>query len=362
MTNTTSALSIFLFSTLGLAWACSSSGGGSCKTGVENCRCYDNDTCNDGLECRSDVCVEAAIGNSGGLSNGGSSNGGSNGQSGSSSNTGGTSTGGNDPGGSNGGGSINNGGSGGSAAGESNGGTSSGGSSGGAEAPVILSFSSNVTSLTPNESLIVTAVITDPQGIADVVGGTLGDPGGATYGSFAVSTVDGSYSVTLSWSALNTLASINAASGGVDRTFVATFFDQVGHMTSDSLTVHLECETATDGICDGECTDLQTDDANCATCGHACGTNGTCVEGTCFAPGGCFTVATTTDCNAACATEGATCSSDACGLSFWGWGDNQLCEEADYTASVGFQGYACNAAFSSDPYPPTYARCCCTVP
>jgi hypothetical protein len=360
MTRLTSALSISLLTTLGLAWGCSSSGGNNCKTGVENCRCYDNDTCNDGLECRSHVCVEAAT-SSGGASNGGSGNG----QSGTGPNTGGANTGGSNPsagGDANEGGSNNNGGSGGSAAGESNGGTSSGGSSGGAEAPVILSFSSNVTALTPNESLIVTAVITDPQGIADVVGGTLADPGGATYGSFAVSTVDGSYSVTLSWTAINTLASIDAPSGGVDRTFVATFFDQVGNMTSDSLTVHLECETATDGICDGECSDLQQDDANCATCGHDCGTNGTCVEGTCFAPGGCFTVVTVTDCNAACTAGGATCSSDACGLSFWGWGENQLCEAGDFGNSVGFQGYACNAAFAADPYPPDYARCCCTVP
>jgi hypothetical protein len=353
MNMTTRVLSIFLFGTLGFGWACGSSGGNNCKTGVENCRCYDNDTCNDGLECRSNVCVEAATSNSGGTSNGGA-----NGQGGS--NTGGASTGGDDAGGSNAGGSSDNGGSGGSAAGESNGG--SGGDNGGADAPVILNFSSNVTTLTPNESLIVTAVITDPQGIADVVGGTLGDPGGATYGSFAVSTVDGSYSVTLSWSAINTLASIESNTGGVDRIFVGTFFDQVGNMTSDSLTVHLECETATDGICDGECSDLQQDDANCATCGHDCGTNGTCVEGTCFAPGGCFTVVTVTDCNAACAAGGATCSADACGLSFWGWGDNQLCEAGDFGNSVGFQGYACNAAFAADPYPPDYARCCCTVP
>jgi hypothetical protein len=355
MTKTASALSIVLLTALGLASGCSSAARNNCTTGVENCRCYDNDTCNAGLECRSDVCVEAAI-----VSNSGGS---SNGQSGSGSNNGGADTGGTNSAGSNTGGDANpQGGTGGSAAGESNGGSPSGGSSGGAEAPVILSFSSNVTTLTPNEMLIVTAVITDPQGIADVVGGTLGDPAGATYGSFAVSTVDGSYSVTLSWTALNTLASIDAPSGGVDRTFVATFFDQVGNMTSDSLTVHLECVTATEGICDGDCSDLQQDDANCATCGHDCGTNGTCVAGTCYAPGGCFTVVTTTDCNAACAGAGATCSADACGSSFWGWGEYQACADADFTASIGFVGYACDTAFAADPYPPAYGRCCCTVP
>jgi hypothetical protein len=73
VTKTTLALSIYLFATLGLAWACGSSGGTTCKTGVENCRCYDNATCNDGLECLSNVCVEAATGNSGGASGGGSS-------------------------------------------------------------------------------------------------------------------------------------------------------------------------------------------------------------------------------------------------------------------------------------------------
>lgn len=310
----------------------SNSGACTGDQGDERCNCYPNDTCNAGLTCLSDLCV--AVGANAGA--GGDDN-------------------------SNQGGSNGNGGSGGSAAGESNGGSSSGGSSSSPEAPVILNFSSNVTTLTPDEALIVTAVITDPQGIGDVVGGTLADPGGATYGSFAVSTVDGSYSVTLSWTAINTLASIEAPSGGADRTFVATFFDQVGNMTSDSLTVHLECDPATDGICDGECIDLQQDDENCGSCGHGCGTNGSCVGGTCFAPGSCFTVATTTDCNAACAADGATCDADACGLSFWGWGDNQLCQEPDYTAAVGFEGYACNEAFALDPYPPDYARCCCSV-
>lgn len=354
MMKTTGALSICLSTTLGIAWACGSSGDTNCKTGAETCSCYDNGTCNDGLECRSNVCVEAVTGNSAGSSGSGSSNG----QSGSFSagnNTGGDAN----PGGSNAGSDGNpQGGPGGAAGGNNMGGDSSSGP----EAPVILSFSSNVTTLNPDQSLIITAVITDPQGIADVVGGTLAAPEGATYGSFAVSTVDGSYSVTLSWDALNTLAAINTPAGGTDRTFVATFFDQIGNMTSQSLTVHLECETATDGICDGDCTDLQQDDANCATCAHSCGTNGTCVEGACYAPGGCFTVVTVTDCNAACAAGGATCSADACGLSFWGWSDNQLCEDGDFFNSFGFQGYACNAAFASDPYPPDYARCCCSVP
>jgi hypothetical protein len=133
-------------------------------------------------------------------------------------------------------------------------------------------------------------------------------------------------------------------------------------MTTDSITVHLECDPATDGICDGDCFDLQTNEFHCGTCNHDCGTNGTCVGGGCVAPGSCFEVATVTDCNAACQADGELCAGDACGLSFWGWGESQTCQAADYTASIGFQGYACNAAFASDPYPPSYARCCCTAP
>src|SRR5581483_2542706 len=80
----------------------------------------------------------------------------------------------------------------------------------GAGAPIILSLAINVTALTPSGALIVTAVVTHPQGIAQVIGGALNDPSGASYGAFMVSTISGSYSVTLSWDAIEAVQDINA--------------------------------------------------------------------------------------------------------------------------------------------------------
>ena len=103
------------------------------------------------------------------------------------------------------------------------------GTGGAIAAPIILSLATNVTSLTPSDSLVVTAVVTHPQGIAQVIGGTLLDPpAGGTYGAFQVSTTAGSYSLTLTWSQIKTVRDITTPVGGAGRTFRAQFFDQAG--------------------------------------------------------------------------------------------------------------------------------------
>ena len=162
-------------------------------------------------------------------------------------------------------------------------------------------------------TLIVTAVVTHPQGIAQIIGGTLSDPGGASYGAFAVSTTAGSYSLTLSWSSLETVQDINAPSGGGSRTFVATFYDQAGHSTSKSFNIALKCPTATDAICSGACTSLQSNLTACGACDHncttlypsltssrACSSQGKCTGG--------FSGTTLESCSAACQALGLTCT------------------------------------------------------
>ncbi len=85
--------------------------GGACEAGTELCPCYANGTCEAGLECLSELCVND--GQSGGTSSGGTSSGGTS--------TGGTSTGGTSTGGTSTGGT--------STGGTSTGGTSTGGTS-----------------------------------------------------------------------------------------------------------------------------------------------------------------------------------------------------------------------------------------
>jgi hypothetical protein len=57
-----------------------------------------------------------------------------------------------------------------------------------------------------------------------------------------------------------------------------------GELCSAGMCVS-QCPTG-ETECSGGCVNLMTDANNCATCGHSCGTNGTCVNGTCAcAPG-----------------------------------------------------------------------------
>jgi hypothetical protein len=179
----------------------------------------------------------------------------------------------------------------------------------------------NVTTLTPSEQLVVTAVVTDPQGIAQVVGGTLSDPGGASYGAFEVSTVSGAYSLTLTWNAIETVEDITVGTGGELRTFDATFYDQAGHTTSQTFSVQLACSDANESICGGNCTDLTTDGANCGSCSNACPTSvGTpvqgiqndgsvsCIESKCV---GIFKTTSDESCDAVCSALGLSCLCDA---------------------------------------------------
>lgn len=174
--------------------------------------------------------------------------------------------------------------------------------------PTILELSTNVTTLTASEQLVVTAVVTDPAGIQQLIGGDLADPSGGTYGAFQVSTTAGAYSLTLTWGAIQTVRDITTGSGGAPRTFKATFYDQSGGSTSKTFTIQLACETATQGICGGTCKDLQSDYMNCGTCGTSCTAvfNGsTCGQGTCSQL---ISGTTRESCHAACAASGLACS------------------------------------------------------
>src|SRR5205823_13414447 len=87
-------------------------------------------------------------------------------------------------------------------------GGTSGGTTGSVGGPTILDLSANTSTLQPGQPLVVTAVVTHPDGIAQVVGGKLADPNGGTYGAFQVSTVSGAWSITLTWEALTQVKTV----------------------------------------------------------------------------------------------------------------------------------------------------------
>jgi hypothetical protein len=191
-------------------------------------------------------------------------------------------------------------------------GTSTGG-------PIFLSFGTNVTALdktAPPDSQSVTfsAVLTTRAG-DDLVGGTLTDESGTIqYGAFQSGTEKGSFSLTISWSQINQakpLTFVNMDS----RVFVAQFFDANGAKSSKSAAIAFTCGGVS--ACDGSCFDLQTDAANCGSCGTVCENkpgvvSRGCQIGVCTYFAGSSTAAA---CNDACGAVGLTCTASCSGTS-----------------------------------------------
>ncbi len=188
-------------------------GSAPCPEGAQGCPCYGNQTCNAGLVCSSNVCVpETPTGGAG----------------------------------------------------------ATGGTGGDANAPVFLSLTTNTTVLGNRDTLTFSAVLTDPDGVEDLIGGSLKTPdGAASYGTFATSASEGAYSMSLSWSEINLVQPINASPVGIDRTFRAEFYDVAGNMVWQDVNVTLRCEFG-DSACDGRCVETWRDSLDCGSCGHSC--------------------------------------------------------------------------------------------
>jgi hypothetical protein len=134
--------------------------------------------------------------------------------------------------------------------------------------PRILLLSTNVTTVRPSTPVTISAVVTDPDGIRDVIGGALSDPtSGATYGAFATSADEGAYSFTLSWSQIRAVAPVDGTPAGVRRTVRATFFDTGGNQTVRDLEVLVRCDKDNEAACDGACVDVSSSSAHCGACG-----------------------------------------------------------------------------------------------
>lgn len=146
-------------------------------------------------------------------------------------------------------------------------------------APVFLSFSANVATLTQDESVTFTATLTDPDGVADIVGGSLYNADESLqFGPFVAAGQPGTYSITLTWGQIHQTETIEFDNGSRPRGFRAVFFDQAGHKATDDAELTLVCAGGT--ACDGICTDLGLDALNCGQCGNACDA-GACESGMC---------------------------------------------------------------------------------
>ena len=135
--------------------------------------------------------------------------------------------------------------------------------------PFFLSFSTNVGTITDGESVVFTATVSDPDGLDDIAGGTLFTGDGAfSYGPFVAAGQEGTYSITVSWSAIDQVETIEFESVDMARTFRAEFFDTKGGSASKDTLITLSCPGG--GACDGACKDFQVDGENCGACGKVC--------------------------------------------------------------------------------------------
>jgi hypothetical protein len=123
-------------------------------------------------------------------------------------------------------------------------------------APRFLSLGTNSLSITQGQSVVFTAVLTDPDGIDDLIGGSLTSPDGAIqYGAFATGSQEGAYSLSLSWSEMNQAVDITFGTMEA-RDFRAVFFDVDGNAIEKNVTVKLTCngKAACRGTCATSCT------------------------------------------------------------------------------------------------------------
>jgi hypothetical protein len=140
-------------------------------------------------------------------------------------------------------------------------------SGGGPGAPRILSFTSSRTALGEGGRTTFTAIVTDPDGIDDLIGGMLVDGAtGGTYGAFATSAAEGAYSLDLEW--FQIMGSLDSGLSPTPRVFRARFYDVDGHASEAELTLSLGCAGG-ELLCGHSC--VPPDNNHCASCTDRCG-------------------------------------------------------------------------------------------
>lgn len=224
-------------------------------------------------------------------------------------------------------------------------------------APVILSLQSNVSKITAGESVIVTAVLTDPDGVEDIVGGTLSDEVGMiVYGPFVAAGQVGTYSISLSWDAAHQAEPIQFEDMELVRVFRAEFYDQAANKVNKDINLTLTC--AEGSACDGVCTDISSNAEHCGACERSC--EGGCEAGACLPQWGeCIDNNSGIDtCEASCASIGEACVENGCELNstIRAYGIPMFCvEETPYNVI----SEPCNKIQDWGPGA-TAVQCCCT--
>jgi hypothetical protein len=223
-------------------------------------------------------------------------------------------------------------------------------------APVIISLQTNVTKITAGESVLFTAVLTDPDGFDDIAGGTLSDQSGMIgFGPFVAAGQEGTFSISLSWGAMHQAEPIQFEEMDAMRVFRAEFFDQAANKVNKDVNLTLTC--AEGSACDGVCVDVMTEGNHCGACGMVC--EGGCDDGKC-APkwGECVRFDEGFDtCDQICAASGEACIDKGCESNTWrGYPANEDCEEGMFDI---YHDEPCGQ-IQTWPLSGSVIQCCCT--
>jgi len=134
---------------------------------------------------------------------------------------------------------------------------------------MFLSFGTSTPSITENKAVTFTAVLTDPDGIDDLIGGSLTNADATIqYGAFATSGQEGAYSLALSWDAINQADAIMFKQSE-SRMFIAVFFDSTGHRVQATASLQLTCDGKL--ACEGHCrTDCDAQSMTAQSCDTIC--------------------------------------------------------------------------------------------
>lgn len=115
----------------------------------------------------------------------------------------------------------------------------------------LLSLGSNVMSLTMGESARFSALLTHTDGSEKIVGGQISSSDGKIkYGTFINDGRPGSFSLELSWTAINQAAQASFAMEE-QRQFLVEFYDTNGEKLTQTVPLRLHCNG--DPACKGQC-------------------------------------------------------------------------------------------------------------
>jgi hypothetical protein len=171
------------------------------------------------------------------------------------------------------------------------------------QGPRIISLDLSTTTLNDSQSASLVVVVTDPDGVDDIVGPVLSDAATGTTLGVLTSSGPGTFTATISWSLWTSTAPIEFVRGTVSKSIRVRFSDVAGHSVTQTRTLTMTCggEPACDNVCGNvrcgdECSGAGgpvSDDDVCTFCGTGCSS---CANGCACSPSAPATCTGAADC------------------------------------------------------------------